>query len=276
MASVTGHPHKLYPMRANGVWECSSTACDSKSKAGTSVGRWHCTTTNKDFCERCMERQSTDRYEVQFQVHSAYLRRSFKVEPWKCDGATLPGGCKGEMTAEEPRYTTTTPGVAFNLCTSCIIRASPNRHPLHPHEMQFRGITGAGWGCDGRHRQGGCRLGGVTSTARRWRCASGCDYDLCGKCWDDHSLTRDAKQLTEPVPLPSSSTLADGPLPDRRMHPWHPHELVRNHRDNGWGCDGRRQSGGCRRGGGSTSGVPRFRCDSCDFDLCDACIRYTP
>jgi hypothetical protein len=39
-----------------------------------------------------------------------------------------------------------------------------------------------GWNCDGRHQENelGCR--GNTDFSTRYRCISGCDYDLCGKC----------------------------------------------------------------------------------------------
>jgi hypothetical protein len=55
------------------------------------------------------------------------------------------------------------------------------------------------------------------------------------------------------------------------------HELQLCSQDNGWGCDGRHDAGGCKRGitgFGQTTGVPRFRCDACDYDLCDACFEH--
>jgi len=45
--------------------------------------------------------------------------------------------------------------------------------------------------------------------------------------------------------------------------------------DNGWGCDGAKQPGGCKRGingFNQTTGIPRMRCITCDYDLCDKCM----
>jgi len=45
----------------------------------------------------------------------------------------------------------------------------------------------------------------------------------------------------------------------------------------GWICDGTRMSSGCRRGTTKESGAngyPRYRCDMCDFDLCDQCLVF--
>ncbi len=59
-------------------------------------------------------------------------------------------------------------------------------------------------------------------------------------------------------------------------HPWHAHALGVDMRDNGWRCDGVLQPGGCRRGitiYNQSQGVPRYRCEQCDFDLCDMCMQ---
>lgn len=55
----------------------------------------------------------------------------------------------------------------------------------------------------------------------------------------------------------------------------HKHALIFNTRDNGWGCDGRRQPGGCKSkisGFSQTHGMWRYRCDNCDYDLCYKCL----
>ena len=59
----------------------------------------------------------------------------------------------------------------------------------------------------------------------------------------------------------------------------HPHALRKNDRQNGWACDGRRFPGGCRQGCtgfNQTTGWTRYRCinESCDFDLCEGCLRF--
>ena len=43
-----------------------------------------------------------------------------------------------------------------------------------------------------------------------------------------------------------------------------------------WNCDGaKHRTGGCLRQNRTTGNVPRYRCDACDFDLCDLCWRDT-
>lgn len=80
----------------------------------------------------------------------------------------------------------------------------------------------------------------------------------------------EVERTPAPAPEPDPAT-----IPDRVKHPLHKHELVRNYADNGWRCDGADRKGGCRRGitgFGQTSGMSRWRCASCDYDLCDKCI----
>ncbi len=51
-------------------------------------------------------------------------------------------------------------------------------------------------------------------------------------------------------------------------------KTFRKRRALGWACDGRRESGGCKSGitgFEQTSGMNRFRCADCDYDLCEAC-----
>ena len=55
----------------------------------------------------------------------------------------------------------------------------------------------------------------------------------------------------------------------------HSHPLKFVVKDNGWGCDGRNATGGCRSGTTSfhqTTGMERYRCESCDYDLCLKCL----
>ena len=54
-------------------------------------------------------------------------------------------------------------------------------HPWHRHGLVP--YSAGGWFCDGRSCPGGCRgMGGGSGT--RFRCTEGCDFDLCGPCFD--------------------------------------------------------------------------------------------
>jgi E3 ubiquitin-protein ligase Mdm2 len=52
----------------------------------------------------------------------------------------------------------------------------------------------------------------------------------------------------------------------------HIHPLYFTRKTTSWNCDGTRiRSGGCAKGN-KTVGTPRFRCEECDFDLCELCL----
>eukprot|EP01004_Peranema_trichophorum_P009092 NODE_7836_length_736_cov_144.752039_g7222_i0.p1 GENE.NODE_7836_length_736_cov_144.752039_g7222_i0~~NODE_7836_length_736_cov_144.752039_g7222_i0.p1 ORF type:complete len:185 (-),score=26.71 NODE_7836_length_736_cov_144.752039_g7222_i0:112-666(-) len=57
----------------------------------------------------------------------------------------------------------------------------------------------------------------------------------------------------------------------------HPHPLHPIQSTAPWNCDGRKLPGGCKRGitdFNQTLAIQRFRCESCDFDLCDLCFQH--
>jgi len=53
------------------------------------------------------------------------------------------------------------------------------KHPAHSHELK-KSTLGSGWICDGRP----CRGDGGGGTQARYRCTTGCDFDLCQSCLD--------------------------------------------------------------------------------------------
>jgi transposase-like protein len=131
---------------------------------------------------------------------------------------------------------------------------------VHPLVKSSRNTD---WLCDGRHQSGGCRRSGHsdgkgTSGLARYRCEP-CDFDFCESC------------LTAYRPAAETTI----------MTTQHVHPLVKSSRNTDWLCDGRHQSGGCRRSGHSdgkgTSGLARYRCEPCDFDFCESCLTaYRP
>lgn len=130
---------------------------------------------------------------------------------------------------------------------------TPLRVSCHQHPLVFIRADN-GWACDGRNMTGGCVKGctGFRQTAgwSRFRCDN-CDFDLCEGCIDKY-------------------------MPSEKVNvTCHPHPLQRNYSDNGWACDGRQLSGGCKKGCTGfrqSAGWKRYRCNRCDFDLCEECI----
>lgn len=118
------------------------------------------------------------------------------------------------------------------------------------HELIPLGTTkDNGWACDAR-KDGGC-LSGITDFRQtkgmnRFRCEK-CDFDYCDKCYilrTGHKLCMKGHPL---VPLGTT-------------------------KDNGWGCDMKSSKAGCLRDN-KTKGVDRYRCEACDYDLCDLCYQ---
>jgi hypothetical protein len=54
----------------------------------------------------------------------------------------------------------------------------------------------------------------------------------------------------------------------------HEHPLNLTKRDNGWHCDGKNLSDGCFNQNICCAGLARYRCEKCDFDLCEKCLMY--
>eukprot|EP00928_Gymnodinium_smaydae_P031164 TRINITY_DN22964_c0_g1_i1.p1 TRINITY_DN22964_c0_g1~~TRINITY_DN22964_c0_g1_i1.p1 ORF type:complete len:638 (+),score=80.85 TRINITY_DN22964_c0_g1_i1:184-1914(+) len=142
----------------------------------------------------------------------------------------------------------------YDLCEGCYLSKHGGRRCLEGHLLQPLGLTrDNGWSCDGRKQPGGCKSGILgfheTKGQPRYRCST-CDYDLCERCYE----TPDA----------------DGKC-CRRGHPL---LSLGVSRDNGWACDLSKEPAGCRRGLSAyhmSRGVPRYRCERCDFDACDEC-----
>jgi len=197
--------------------------------------------------------------------HTHPLNRNFGPS-WICDGTKRPGGCKSGLTSSShfgtvPRFRCNS-GCDYDLCLSCVCNGGvePVAHPWHPHFLQRSSLTSS-WFCDGRKMPGGCRYGFASTpmakSVARFRCISGCDFDLCDRC------------MALAVGTPKDISV---------IHHSHSHPLIRNYDDNGWRCDGSKRPGGCKRNITSfhqSKGIARFRCASCDFDLCDLCIADT-
>ena len=141
----------------------------------------------------------------------------------------------------------------------------------HSHFLKFLDTTmDNGWCCDGRKLPVGC-LSGITGFRqtkglKRFRCTQ-CDYDLCEKCYYkyyDKNLSNNRVAY-----LFRNKYISE-------VHE-HPLFFLDITMDNGWGCDGRKLPGGCLSGitgFNQTIGIKRFRCEQCDFDLCENCMNY--
>jgi hypothetical protein len=133
----------------------------------------------------------------------------------------------------------------FDTCQDCYTIRSvtcPNGHKLE-HQNS---TSSDGWGCDGRREDGGCAHPGGDYWGR-FRCHA-CDLDYCHGCFvKKHGGTL-------PVMCPNM----------------HPLKNMGTTTSDGWGCDGRREDGGCSHPGGDYWG--RYRCQTCDWDYCHGCL----
>lgn len=135
----------------------------------------------------------------------------------------------------------------------------------HEHTLTKIGPVNSGWACNGIYENGGCRSG-ITSFHQTagvdcFRCIS-CDYDLCPQCVNTFAV-----QTPLPVaPIHIVKNIATVSV--------HAHKLYLKNCDNGWACDGRQLSGGCKSNITDfyqTSGMERLSCDACNYDLCRKC-----
>jgi hypothetical protein len=133
-----------------------------------------------------------------------------------------------------------------------------------------------GWCCNGSLLEGGC-LGGIngffqTQNIKRFRCVQ-CDYDLCEKCmiryYDNKYIIKNDESNNRGLYLFRKKYYSQA----------HEHPLVflDKSEDNGWACDGKNLINKCFSGitdFHQTQNIPRFRCEKCDFDLCENCMNY--
>lgn len=140
---------------------------------------------------------------------------------------------------------------------------------VHEHPLKFLDVTMDNrWGCDGRYLSTKCFSGitgfGQTNGIKRFRCMQ-CDYDLCELCMK-HYYDKEYKNIDD-----NSDNRGLYLFKKEYYTQVHEHPLIflDKTRDNGWCCDGRKLERKCFK---HTRGIPRFRCEKCDFDLCENCF----
>ena len=147
----------------------------------------------------------------------------------------------------------------------------------HEHPLKYLDITmDNGWGCDGRSLPNKCFSGiigfGQTKGIKRFRCMQ-CDYDLCELCMKNYY---DQKYEIINGNSNNRGLFLFNNVYYTKAHN-HPLVFLDKTRDNGWGCDGRKFKEKCFSGitgFNQSKGIPRFRCDKCDFDLCENCFNH--
>ena len=138
---------------------------------------------------------------------------------------------------------------------------------IHNHPLLFldKSADNNNWACDGRNLSTKC-FSGITSFGQskgipRFRCVK-CNFDLCENCMDYYKIKINYE-------LYKSYKVSV-----------HLHPLVffdKTKEDDNWACDGRKFKTKCLSGittVGQNKGIPRFRCEKCNFDLCKKCMDY--
>ena len=219
-----------------------------------------------------------------------FLDLTMDNNTWACDGMKLPSMCLSKITNSRQSK-----GIKrfrcmqcnFDLCDLCMKKyydqnfeikndSSNNRglyflkrqYPtlVHKHPLTFLDKTkDNGWSCNGMNLDEKCFSGitgfDQTKNIPRFRCEK-CDFDLCENCMN-HYREKFYYELNKSY----KASIHRHPLK----------YLNKTGEYDGWLCDGKKQKGGCLSGITDfyqTKGFERFRCESCDFDLCRNCMDY--
>ena len=147
----------------------------------------------------------------------------------------------------------------------------------HIHPLKYLDTTmDNNWACDGRLLPNGC-LSGITGfrqtkNMKRFRCVQ-CDYDLCEKCmnyyYDNKYIIKNDESNDRSLYMFKKSYYSQAHT--------HPLIFLDKSEDNGWACNGKDLINGCFSGitgFNQSKGIPRFRCEKCDFDLCENCMNH--
>ena len=147
----------------------------------------------------------------------------------------------------------------------------------HEHPLKYLDTTMDNkWICDAAQSNGGCLSGSnennKSKNFKRFRCMQ-CDYDLCEKClikyYDDKFVIKNDNSSNRNLYLFKKAYYSQA----------HEHPLIflDKSEENGWACDGKNLINKCFSGITDfyqSKGIPRFRCQECDFDLCENCMNY--
>ena len=151
-------------------------------------------------------------------------------------------------------------------------KATVHHHPLKYLDTTMDNI----WVCDGRKLPNGC-FSGMTDfhqskNMKRFRCIQ-CDFDLCEKCMNNYY---DNKFLYKNDETNERFLYLLGKSYYSQVHK-HPLVFLDKTQDNGWACNAKDLINKCFSGitfFNQSNGIPRFRCEKCDFDLCENCMNY--
>ena len=148
---------------------------------------------------------------------------------------------------------------------------------IHIHPLKYLALKmNNGWYCDAKELNGGCISGldnfHKSRNFKRFRCMQ-CDYDLCEKCmikyYDNKRIIYNNNTNNRYLYLFQKNYFSNTHM--------HPLVFLDKSFQNGWECDGKDMQEKCQSGitnFNQTYGIPRFRCEKCNFDLCENCMNF--
>jgi len=285
---VNCHLHPLSRSFEKSGWGCDGRKQFGGCRRGTTgfgqtdnFDRYRCDRCDFEFCDRCREFLTSEDVPVCVALHPHTLYRNYVSNGWACDGRKA-GDCKRGITgfglsAGIVRYRCTL--CDFDLCDLCkdhwASEVPGTIVTVHPHILH-RNFRDNGWACDGRKLEGKCRSG-ITGMQQskglsRFRC-NDCDFDLCGQC--KNNWISKVIDVIDEAKTPFSTPVDIKTAPAYTSI--HAHPLAPWKTNSTWTCNGTKAAGGCRSGfyfKASRAGRQRFRCDGCDYDLCDRCLKH--
>ena len=202
-------------------------------------------------------------------IYRQLMNLKLKCQEEKCDW-------KGIFT---DYYTHLKNNHNIEINNNCIIyelykyyKSSTHVHPLKNMDTMMDN----GWYCDGKYLPSPCQSGILnveqSKYFRRFRCVT-CDYDMCEKCMNKY---HDNKYV---IKNDNSDNRCLYLLDKKYFAQIHEHPLtfLDKSEDNGWICYGKNLTNKCFSGINDTNQskcIPRFKCEQCDFNLCENCMNF--
>ena len=257
----TLHNHKMQFLGSTKMdWKCDGNKfgkCKSTKQDGkiVEVPQFKCAICNFNLCEKCMRANYDDGVPKNEQIYSKDPTKDNNQDT-KEDNKDNSKDTKEAVTDDGNDKKEPDEENVYKLNKYYLSKA-------HDHLLKYVGTTKVEWFCNGKYlKDSTCEMKDykLHSDMPKFRCEK-CDFDLCLDCMNKN-LIKSKKYI-----INTEYTCS------KHQHPL----IYMGVTNSNWKCDGNGLMKNCISGItkiGQAEGMPRFRCEKCDFDLCINCFDY--